>query len=58
MTIQIKPFLAELSDGAVVFQHFTKTLDGQITGYDVIVDSNLHSASYRFYSSYDVPFLP
>ena len=33
-------------------------LDSQITGYDVIVDSNLHSASYRFYSSYDVPFLP
>ena len=33
-------------------------LDSQITGYDVIVDSNLQSASYGFYSSYDVPFLP
>ena len=25
VTIQIKPFLAELSDGTVVFQHFMKT---------------------------------
>ena len=33
-------------------------LDSQITGYDVIVHSNLHSASYQFYSSYDVSFLP
>ena len=33
-------------------------LDSQITGYDVILDSKLHSASCRFYSSYDVPFLP
>ena len=27
-------------------------LDSQITGYDLIKDSNLHSASYRFYSSW------